>query len=328
MTMSRRSMIQQGLAGLAALSAGPAVAAAVGRPNSRIGGLQIGVISYSFRSMKDQSAEAILAYCRQLGINAIELMGDPVEWFAGIPIRFDISQHRQIIKSTAPGNPGYEAEMARYAEYRRAAAAWRAQVPMRRFVQLRQLYERAGVQIYAFKPTAFETDSTDAEIDYGVRAARALGADQATVELPGDLAQVRRLTVAGARHDLRVAFHEHTGATPTLWDAALAVSPVAAINLDLGHYIAADDYDGIEFIRRHHARIASMHLKDRRNRPHGQANMPWGQGDTPIVAALQLMREQHYGFPATIELEYEIPVGSDAVTEVGRCLDYCRKALI
>jgi hypothetical protein len=31
--------------------------------------------------------------------------------------------------------------------------------------------------------------------------------------------------------------------------------------------------------------------------------------------------------PATIELEYEVPKDSDAVKEVAKCLDYCRKAL-
>jgi hypothetical protein len=31
--------------------------------------------------------------------------------------------------------------------------------------------------------------------------------------------------------------------------------------------------------------------------------------------------------PATIELEYEVPQGSDAVKEVARCVDFCRRAL-
>jgi hypothetical protein len=31
--------------------------------------------------------------------------------------------------------------------------------------------------------------------------------------------------------------------------------------------------------------------------------------------------------PATIELEYEVPQGSDAVKEVAKCLEYCKAAL-
>src|SRR5947208_204255 len=55
------------------------------KPNSLINGVQIGVITYSFRSMPDQSAEATLQYCLDCGISAIELMGGPAESYAGSP---------------------------------------------------------------------------------------------------------------------------------------------------------------------------------------------------------------------------------------------------
>src|SRR4051812_2916595 len=55
------------------------------RPNSKFGGVQIGTITYSYRSMPDQSAEATLKYVLDSGISAIELMGGPVESFAGAP---------------------------------------------------------------------------------------------------------------------------------------------------------------------------------------------------------------------------------------------------
>ncbi len=53
-----------------------------GKPNSKFGGVQVGVITYSYRSMPDQSAEAILGYVLDSGINAIELMGPPAEAYA------------------------------------------------------------------------------------------------------------------------------------------------------------------------------------------------------------------------------------------------------
>jgi hypothetical protein len=52
------------------------------RPDSLINGVQIGTITYSFRSMPDQSGEATLHYCVDAGISAIELMGGPVEAWA------------------------------------------------------------------------------------------------------------------------------------------------------------------------------------------------------------------------------------------------------
>jgi hypothetical protein len=55
------------------------------KPNSIINGVQIGTITYSYRSMADQSAEATLKYVLDSGISGIELMGGPVESFAGAP---------------------------------------------------------------------------------------------------------------------------------------------------------------------------------------------------------------------------------------------------
>ena len=52
--------------------------------------------------------------------------------------------------------------------------------------------------------------------------------------------------------------------------------------------------------------------------------MPFGEGDTPIVPVLKLLQANNWGIPANIEYEYK---GGDAVEEVGKCLDYCRRAL-
>src|SRR6516225_6463609 len=57
------------------------------KPNSLINGVQVGTITYSYRSMPDQSAQALLRYVVTDGISAIELMGEPAEQFAGAPSR-------------------------------------------------------------------------------------------------------------------------------------------------------------------------------------------------------------------------------------------------
>lgn len=38
----------------------------------------------------------------------------------------------------------------------------------------------------------------------------------------------------------------------------------------------------VEFLQKHHARISSVHLKDRKSKDNGGANVAWGTGDTPI----------------------------------------------
>ena len=97
-------------------------------------------------------------------------------------------------------------------------------------------------------------------------------------------------------------------------------------NVDLGHYVAAGG-DPIAFLNRHHARVASFHLKDRTTPARGQKNLPWGTGDTPLAQILQVVKKNGWTMPATIELEYDVPSGSDAVKEVVRCLEFCRRAL-
>ena len=57
------------------------------------------------------------------------------------------------------------------------------------------------------------------------------------------------------------------------------------------------------------------------------AQMPWGQSETPLRGVLQMMKKNKYKFPASIEYLYPIPAGSDMLTEVEKCVEYCRKAL-
>jgi len=62
---------------------------------SKFGGVQIGTITYSYRSMPDQSLNAVLNYVVQSGLSSVELMGDVAERFAGIPATKDPVAIRQ-----------------------------------------------------------------------------------------------------------------------------------------------------------------------------------------------------------------------------------------
>lgn len=313
----------------------PAILKSFKKPNSLINGVQIGVITYSFRSMPDQSAEATLKYVLDSGISAIELIGDPAETFAG---RMEnpgdgMSFHKLMLKKKEEGLTDDEAkELAEMkvqsADYDKQVSKWRINVGMDKFVQFKKMYNDAGVTIYAFKPRGtFGKDNTNAEIDWGMRAGKALGASHVTVEHPGDDAQTKRLGEMAKKNGIYIAYHGHEQQTPTLWDTALEQSEYNMMNLDLGHYVAAGNSDPLAIIKTKHNRFKSMHLKDRQTPEHNKGNLPWGMGDTPITAALQMIRDNGYKFPATVELEYDLPEGSDAVKEVQKCLEYCKNAL-
>jgi sugar phosphate isomerase/epimerase len=297
------------------------------KPNSKFSGVQVGVITYSFRSMP-ANAEQLLQYITKSGISAIELMGDVVEEFAGKPVN--------PIKRI-PGVPGQpskisDEEKAQMAAYEKQVADWRSAVSMDKFKQLKKMYNKAGVDIYAFKPNALGPNNTDAEVEYALKAAKALGARSVTIELPKDPAHSKRLGDFGAKHKVYIGYHAHTQATDTAWDTALSQSKYNSMNLDCGHYIAAGGNNTKEtllsLIDARHDRITTMHMKDRKTKMNGGANMPWGQGDTPIKEILTLLKEKKYAIPATIELEYDIPAGSDAVKETKNCLTFAKNILV
>lgn len=115
----------------------------------------------------------------------------------------------------------------------------------------------------------------------------------------------------------------------TALDEAFAISKGNMANVDLGHFIAATNPGGtpLDFLNKFHDRIASFHLKDRTTLAHRALNLPWGTGETSIAQILQTVARNRWTMPGSIELEYEVPEGSDAVKEVAKCLDFCRKAL-
>ena len=178
-------------------------------------------------------------------------------------------------------------------------------------------------------PVTLSADMSDEEYDYTFQVAKTLGANQVTMELPrrdDDGSLTNRIGQFAEKHQIMVAYHNHAQANINFWDRAVWQSEYNALNLDIGHYVSANGPDSLmTLIDKHWSSIGSLHLKDRKE---GLGdNVPWGEGDTPIKEVLQLMRDRKANFQATIELEYNVPDGSDPLQEVANCLEYCMKAL-
>ncbi len=189
------------------------------------------------------------------------------------------------------------------------------------------MFDTAGVTIYAYRLT-LRADMPDAEYDYTFNAAKALGATQITMELPADKALSQRIGDFAVKHKLNVGYHLHTTATITAWDEAMAQSPRNGLQLDVGHYVAGTGISPVPLIEKHHARIFSMHLKDRKRAGRDQSeNMPWGEGDTPIRDVLQVLKKNRWAIPVGIEFDTRFRPARRGTSRSPSASEYGREAL-
>ncbi|MBS1788824.1 MAG: sugar phosphate isomerase/epimerase [Acidobacteria bacterium] len=292
----------------------------------KISGVRIGVQSYSFRTME---LDAAIAAMKDIGIGECELFSGHVEPRMGPPPGMGGGQRPP--QGAAPGQgqapTPEQREAMREAARKRAEEVrkWRLSVSMDHFTGIRKKFDAAGIKLQAYN-LSFNDSFSDEEIDRGFEMAKALGVKLITAS--STLKAAKRVAPFADKHKITVAMHGHSNLTdpnefakPESFEAALAMSKYFAINLDVGHFFAAG-FDPIDYIQKHHAHITNLHLKDRKkdNGP----NVPWGEGDTPIKAVLQLLKTKKYDIPANIEYEYR---GADTVAEVRKCFQYIKGAL-
>jgi sugar phosphate isomerase/epimerase len=271
-----------------ALAAFPA-AAALARIDSTVRGVQLGVQSYSFR---DRSLDDAIKGMVDVGLGECELYSGHVE----------PKLHRDELRK------------------------WRTTVSMDEFRKVRKKFDDAGILLYAYN-YSFRDDYTDEEIARGFEMAKALGVNILTAS--STLSVVERVDREAGKAKIRVGFHGHSDtkhpnefSSPDTFEKAMAGrSPYINVNLDIGHFFAAG-FDPLDFIDKHHERIVTLHIKDRKK--NDGENMPFGEGDTPIKPVLQLLAKKKYRVPANIEYEYK---GADTVAEVKKCFEYCKAAL-
>jgi sugar phosphate isomerase/epimerase len=284
---TRRDFAKIAMAG-APIAYLPGALRATSRINSTIAGVRLGAQTYSFREKPLDGAIQALVEC---GLGDCEVYAPHVE-------------------------PKLSREDLR---------KWRLTVPLEELKAARKKFTDAGIDVYAYN-LSFRDDFTDEEIDRGFAMSKAFGVEVITSS--STLSAAKRVAPFAERHKMTVAYHGHSDvahpnefAKPESFEQALAMSKRFAINLDIGHFTAAN-YDAVEFIKQHHDHIVLLHLKDRK-RNQGP-NVPWGQGDTPIKPVLQLLKTERYPMRAFIEYEYN---GTDSVAEVKKCFQYCKDAL-
>ena len=337
MFYSRRDLGKLAIAAVPLAGAAKAFGAAAPMINSKIKGVQIGAITYSFRQMK---AEEVIPAFVSIGLGECELMSDHCEALAGAPAQPAFGGGGR----GGPGGPGggrgtppSPEEQAKRAEARKASmealTKWRMSTSPATFKGVKKQFNDAGinVEILCFNQ---RMTATDDEIDYAFQMAKALEVKAISCSSTIDFA--KRVAPFADKHKIIWAGHGHDDvknpqefSSPDRFETIMSFSKYIGVNLDIGHFTAAG-FDAVEYMKKIHSRITNIHLKDRKKPAEGvdrPANLPWGEGDTPIKAVLQTMAKEKYTFPANIELEYRIPEGSDPVAESKKCFQYCKDAL-
>lgn len=280
---------------LAAGASAPLIAA---DSASTVNGVRLGVITYCFRSLPrtPDYLDKIVQACKDCGGGEIEVMSRLNVQPATLTTRDEIRN-------------------------------WRLTAPASFFSDIRSRFDAAGMNLFSYTNT-FTDDFTDEELDKTFAAAKAMKAEFAGFTM-AKVSSASRFAPFAKKYGLKVAFHNKPEpkdtneiASPESFRKVLAMSPDYRINLDIGHFTAAN-FDAVETLRELHGQISHIHLKDRKR--NGGANLPWGQGDTPIKQVLAMVRDNKWPLRCIAEYEYNGEAGP--VEETRRCVDFARRAL-
>jgi sugar phosphate isomerase/epimerase len=277
--------------------------------DSRVAGVRIGVQTYSFRDLPrpggGDAVDVIVKAMTECGLGECEVWAPQIE----------------PQQPSGRGRPASEMQQARD-----VLRAWRLETPLDHFRQIRKTFVAAGLSIYAYNYSPNASDS-DGEIDRGFEIAKALGAEILTSSTTIPVA--RRIVPFAERHRMVVAMHGHSNtsapgefAAPESFAEAMRMSKYFKVNLDIGHFTAAN-FDALQYLRAHHEDITNLHLKDRKNNQGD--NVPWGTGNTPIHDVLQLLKRERW--PIRAYIEYEHHGEGTPVEEVKKCYAFVRQAL-
>jgi sugar phosphate isomerase/epimerase len=243
LTITRRDL------GKMALAALPASRLLV-KPNSKFGGVQIGINApYSFHGAYNSGDECLDAIVK-LNLSSVELRAQPIEQFMGAPAnlvaypavrpggRAGVGQGRGAgggAKAATPAGEGAAPATTQDTTQGAAPAAarggrapltpeqlatrkaaadelrtWRLAASMDTVKAFRKKYEDAGVKIEIVKADAIDTFSGE-EIDYMFGLSRTAGASAISCEI--SLSHTKRLGAFGEKHRMTIGYHGHTDIT-------------------------------------------------------------------------------------------------------------------
>ena len=274
-----------------------------------ISGVRLGVQTYSLRELPRPAGadmvEPLITGMKEIGFTECELWAPQIE----------------PVQPLGRGRSPEDVQKSRE-ELRR----WRIETPLEHFQGIRKEFDAAGIRIWAYNYSP-DVRFSDEEIDRGFMIAKALGAEIITAS--ATLESARKIAPFAEKHRMVVAMHNHSRtedpnefARPESFEAAMKISKYFKINLDIGHFTAAN-FDPVAYLGEHHADITNLHIKDRKKNQGD--NVAWGSGDTPIRDVLQLLKREKWPIRAYVEYEHRGTAGP--VEEVKTCFAYAKQVL-
>ena len=316
--MNRRDMLKS-LSAAAALSAVriPDLFAAA-KLNSTYKGVKLGVITGSLNPLPNvpgkDPIDVIIQSCIDVGAANVELVN------VGGAMPPQVVGGGRFGQAPAQKTP-------EYLKSREALRQWRINLPLDRFREVRKKFDDAGLNLFSYVYT-IDDDMTDPEIDAVFRQMQALKVGLFCTNQTR-ITMGPRLVPFAEKYKIKPAWHPHDNfespvevSTAESLEKLLAMSKNFVVNFDIGHFTAGNG-DAVAFLKKHHDRITHLHVKDR-SKNHGP-NVQLGEGGTPIVEVLTLIRDNKWPIYALLEREYRGP--GTAVEETKWQMAYMKKAL-
>jgi len=269
----------------------------------QVRGVKVGLITGSLNPLGELGGrdpiDVIIEQCKQLDVLDVELV---TVFPQGQP---------EVVNGGRFGQPPAQITPD-YMKTRQALRDWRIALPLDRFKEVRRKFDAAKLNLFSYVYT-IDDHMTDAEIEAAFRQLQALGVPMFTTNQTR-VGMGLRIAPLSEKYNIKAAWHPHAEiqdpnevATPASMEKLLAISKSFVINLDIGHF-AAGNNDVLAFLKKHHERIAHLHVKDRK-RDKGP-NVQLGTGDTPIKESATLIRDERWPIMLILEREYRDAPGS------------------
>jgi sugar phosphate isomerase/epimerase len=315
---SRREFAKAALSGVA-VSFLPGLTRGAMAIESTVRGVRVGLITGSLNPLPQDTGrdpiDIIIEQCLGLRMAHVELV---TVFPQGAP---------QIVNGGRFGQPPAE-RTPEYSASRQSLRDWRLRLPLDRFRDVRARFDKAGLNLFSYVQT-IDDDMTDAEIDAVFRQMQALKVPMFTTNQTR-VGMGPRVAPFSEKYGIKAAWHPHAQvhdpnevATPESMEKLLGMSKAFVVNLDIGHYTAGNN-DAVAFLRKHHARITHLHIKDRKR--NDGPNVQLGTGDTPIKECAALIRDNKWPIMLILEREYRDAPGT-AVEQTRWQLDYVTSLL-